>query len=68
MELNETPTPISEAARLHHFGGVVDISVSQDLERKLAACRTTLESITHDMGASQQIHDVCAETLELTKP
>lgn len=45
-----------------------ELGRNADLERKLAACRTTLESITHDMGASQTIHNLCAETLELTKP
>ncbi len=37
-------------------------------ERLLAACRIALESITHDMGASPQIHQLCVETLELTAP
>lgn len=38
------------------------------LQAKLAAARIALESITHDMGASQSIHDLCATTLNLTKP
>jgi hypothetical protein len=51
---------------LHAYRGLA--AERRELERKLAACRTTLESITHDMGASQAIHNLCAETLELTKP
>lgn len=40
----------------------------QDLRFKLTLARTALESITHDMGAGQNIHNLCAETLTATAP
>lgn len=40
----------------------------RDLQAKLDTARTALESITHDMGASQNIHDLCTLTLLQTKP
>jgi hypothetical protein len=40
----------------------------RDLLAKLDMARTALESITHDMGASQNIHDLCALTLRQTQP
>lgn len=39
-----------------------------DLKRRLTVAREALESITHDMGASQNIHNLCARTLTQTAP
>ena len=38
------------------------------LHAQLAVMRGALESITHDMGASQNIHNLCARTLTAPKP
>ena len=72
MEMNDLLTPITDRVASHD--GSWDTKAlrmgacSRDLERLLTACRSALESITHDMGASPQIHQLCVETLELTAP
>lgn len=74
--MNETPTPITDAAEKSPFQHAVgcpppnymsvESGIVRDLECCLSIARTALKSITHDMGASQNIHKLCAETLEAT--
>lgn len=67
MNLNDIPTPESDEV----FGPKVfgtRSRVCRDLERRLTIARTALEAITHDMHASQMIHDLRIQTLKLTAP
>lgn len=67
MNLEEIPTPETDEIYLMRPEGI-RARKCRDLERRLHLARTALESITHDMGASQMIHALCAQTLKLIEP
>lgn len=75
MNMNEIPTPESDVVWSEYLKSnycTKDVEKLRklhcDLERRLTIAREALESITHDMGASQNIHNLCARTLTQTAP
>lgn len=52
-----------------HRLGITQQQEVEELKRKLGIAIFALESITHDLGVSQNVHSLCADTLaKLTQP
>jgi len=74
MSLEHLPTPESDLFYSSFSDGEACPSQAewlyklQDLERRLTVAREALDSITHDMGATPAIHQLCTESLTQTAP
>ena len=66
----ERPTPETDTLYNPENGwtGVVPINHARRLERRLTVAREALEGISHDMAATQQIHDLCIQAITQTAP
>lgn len=70
--LDQYETPITDSSTMRFRDGdqtieVVDCEIARSLERRLAACREQLRSIT-ESSSSTRLRRECKETLTLTKP
>ena len=64
------PTPETDQAWASwpYAGPGMSVHVGRDLERRLTVAREALEGISHDMAATQQIHDLCIQAITQTAP
>jgi len=70
-DLSQYPTPETESACFPEAitrHAVVPANVSQDLERRLAACRDQLACIQSTQIMDYEVHKAIRETLKATAP